>query len=74
MAALTTELDHVRDQLKQALHERDKLLAQEQLILPDLEAIRDHILKDLKLGKQAPGHKAAVKVLDRFIAELRSPN
>jgi hypothetical protein len=35
-----------------------------------LEALRDHILLDLKLGKQAPGYKAAQKALNRFIAEL----
>ena len=28
------------------------------------------ILFDLKLGKQAPGYKAAQKALNRFIAEL----
>jgi hypothetical protein len=35
-----------------------------------LEALRDRILFDLKLGKQAPGYKAAQKALNRFIAEL----
>jgi hypothetical protein len=30
-------------------------------------------LLDLKLGKQAPGYKAAQKALNRFIAELASP-
>jgi hypothetical protein len=38
--------------------------------MADLEALRDHILLDLKLGKQAPGYKAAQKTLNRFIAEL----
>jgi len=32
--------------------------------------MRDLILADLKLGKQAPGYKAATKALDRLIAEL----
>lgn len=40
--------------------------------LPDLEAMRDRILSDLKLGKQAPGYKAAAKALDRFITELQT--
>ncbi len=35
-----------------------------------LEALRDRILLDLKLGKQVPGYKAAQKALNRFIAEL----
>jgi hypothetical protein len=41
--------------------------------IADLEALRDRILLDLKLGKQAPGYKAAQKALNRFIAELASP-
>ncbi len=42
--------------------------------LPDLEAMRNRILKDLKLGKQAPGYRAAAKALDRFISELLTPD
>jgi hypothetical protein len=38
--------------------------------LPNLQAMRDRILSDLKLGKQASGYKAAVKALDRLIALL----
>jgi hypothetical protein len=41
--------------------------------LRDSEALRrsaDRILLELKLGKQAPGYKAAQKALNRFIAEL----
>ncbi len=47
--------------------------------MADLEALRDseallrsadRILLELKLGKQAPGYKAAQKALNRFIAEL----
>lgn len=36
----------------------------------NLETLRARVLKDLKLGKQAPGYKAAQKALERFIAEL----
>ena len=36
----------------------------------DLEKTRDRVLKRLKLGKQAPGYKAAVKALDMMIDEL----
>ncbi|BAY50141.1 hypothetical protein SAMD00079811_77700 (plasmid) [Scytonema sp. HK-05] len=42
-------------------------------LLPQLEALetlRDHILFELKLGKQATGYKTALKALNRFIAEL----
>jgi hypothetical protein len=37
---------------------------------PDLEGVRDRILKNLKLGTQAPGYKVARKALDQFIREL----
>jgi hypothetical protein len=40
----------------------------------ELELLRDHILLDLKLGKQAPSYKAVQKALNRFIAELTYPN
>jgi hypothetical protein len=38
----------------------------------ELENLRNRILFDLKLGKQASGYKAAQKALNRFIAELPS--
>ena len=38
----------------------------------ELEVLRDQVLYDLKLGKQAPGFKAALKALNRFISYLRS--
>jgi hypothetical protein len=38
--------------------------------LVELEILRDRILSELKLGKQATGYKTAQKVLNRFIAEL----
>ncbi|WP_414568462.1 hypothetical protein [Nostoc sp. CCY 9925] len=36
----------------------------------ELEILRDRILSQLKLGKQATRYKTAQKVLNRFIAEL----
>jgi hypothetical protein len=36
----------------------------------ELEILRDRVLSELKLGKQASGYKTAQKVLNRFIAEL----
>ncbi len=38
---------------------------------PDLEAIRDRVLAGLKLGKQAPGYKSAIKALNDFISRLK---
>jgi hypothetical protein len=38
--------------------------------ISELEIVRDRVLSELKLGKQATGYKTAQKVLNRFIAEL----
>lgn len=58
----------------QNLSQENAVLMERATIVPpqvvDLEALRDRILFDLKLGKQAPGYKAAQKALNRFIAEL----
>jgi hypothetical protein len=43
------------------------------LSMPQLDALyalRERILFDLKLGKQATAYKVALKALNRFIAEL----
>ncbi|MCC5619736.1 hypothetical protein LC605_32910 [Nostoc sp. CHAB 5836] len=37
----------------------------------DFEAIRDRILFELKLGRQASGYKAVQKALNRFIREIK---
>ncbi|MCC5617874.1 hypothetical protein LC605_22875 [Nostoc sp. CHAB 5836] len=42
------------------------------LSVATLETVRDQVLLQLKLGKQAPGYKAALKVLNHFIAALTS--
>jgi hypothetical protein len=60
---------------KEEHHSQENAPVREQAVaalpqMADLEALRDHILLDLKLGKQAPGYKAAQKALNRFIAEL----
>lgn len=36
-----------------------------------LEILRDRVMSELKLGKQAPGYKTAQKALNRFITELK---
>jgi hypothetical protein len=40
------------------------------LAIEELEILRDRILSQLKLGKQATGYKTAQKALNRFIIEL----
>ncbi len=42
----------------------------ERTAIVELELLRDRILFDLKLGKQAPIYKAVQKALNRFIAKL----
>ncbi|WP_281357398.1 hypothetical protein [Brasilonema bromeliae] len=37
-----------------------------------LETLRNQVLFELKLGKQAPGYKAAQKALNHFIVKLSS--
>ena len=43
-------------------------LATTPLPLATLETLRDQVLRELKLGKQAPQYKAALKALNHFIA------
>ncbi len=48
-------------------------MAKQSIVLPmvlELEILRDRLLSELKLGKQAPGYKTAHKALNRFISEL----
>ncbi|MDF5723542.1 MAG: hypothetical protein PUP91_24355 [Rhizonema sp. PD37] len=42
------------------------------LTLTSLETLRNQVMVELKLGKQAPGYKAALKALNHFIARLTS--
>jgi len=42
------------------------------LTVATLEALRDQVILELKLGKQAPGYKAALKALNYFIMALSS--
>ena len=63
VAELMRENSELKAQLSQLQQESE----QER----DYQAIRDKVLNSLKLGKQAPGYKSAVKALDRFIAEVQ---
>ncbi|MDF5729523.1 MAG: hypothetical protein PUP92_16305 [Rhizonema sp. PD38] len=42
------------------------------LTLATLETLRNQVMVELKLGKQAPGYKAALKALNHFIGLLTS--
>ncbi|WP_017313973.1 hypothetical protein [Mastigocladopsis repens] len=49
------------------------VITEQSIALPmvaELEILRDRVLSELKLGKQAPGYKTAQKALNRFIVEL----
>jgi type IV secretory pathway VirB10-like protein len=61
------ELTRENEELKSALSHLEKESEKRQ----DYQIIRDKVLTGLKLGKQAPGYKSAVKALDRFIAEMQ---
>lgn len=67
---LKAEVQHLHQE-KASLVER---LAVEFPQRQDLEALRSHILKQLRLGRQAPGYKAAQKALEHFIVELIKSN
>ncbi|XHR80848.1 MAG: hypothetical protein ACFKPT_14080 [Gloeotrichia echinulata GP01] len=47
-------------------------LATKPHLVATLESIRNQVLLELKLGKQSPGHKAALKALNHFIAVLNN--
>ncbi len=47
-------------------------LATTRLRVTTLETLRDKVILELKLGKQAPGYKAALKALNHFIVVLTS--
>jgi hypothetical protein len=58
---------------RESHHISDTASAKQSVGLPptsELEILRDRVLSELKLGKQASGYKTAQKVLNRFIAEL----
>lgn len=66
------ELDRRNDKLKDEMNQYKQSTAAGESVQnhPPLQEIRDLVLRDLKLGKQAPGYKAAVKALDRFVDQL----
>ncbi len=60
----------MREEVERLRAENETLKQSTGQELPDLEEIRDRVLKSLKLGTQAPGYKVARKALDQFIREL----
>lgn len=40
--------------------------------MASLETLRNQVILELNLGKQAPGYKAALKALNHFIVVLTS--
>ena len=60
----------MREEVERLITENETLKQSTGQELPDLEEIRDRVLKSLKLGTQAPGYKVARKALDQFIREL----
>ena len=64
------ELTRENEELKAALSQLQTQI-QEESEHQDYEVIRNKVLNSLKLGKQAPGYKSAVKALDVFIEQLR---
>lgn len=59
--------------LAEKIHELEETRSQSTnptVELSDLTKIRDRTLAELKLGRQAPGYKAAQKALDSFIKQL----
>jgi predicted GNAT family acetyltransferase len=69
--------DHPSEKLEELTRENEELkaalsqLQQESEQHQDYQVMRDKVLNSLKLGRQAPGYKSALKALDRFIAEIQ---
>lgn len=65
------ELTRENEKLKDQLSQLQSQLQTESEKHQDYQVLRDKVLSSLKLGKQAPGYKSAIKALDRFIAEMQ---
>jgi vacuolar-type H+-ATPase subunit I/STV1 len=64
------ELIRENSELKAELNQLQSQLQKESEKRLDYQVIRAQVLNSLRLGKQAPGYKSAVKALNRFIAEI----
>ena len=71
------QIERLNAEIRNLRQENAVLMERVTIVSPqvvDLEALRDRILFDLKLGKQASGYKAAQKALNWFIAKLTHPD
>lgn len=70
---LKEEIERLKAEVQHLHQEKALLVERLAFSFPhraDLEALRHQVLKELKLGKQAPGYKTAQKALEHFIVEL----
>ncbi len=65
------DLTRENEELKATISQLQNQLQKESEQRPDYQTLRDKILNSLKLGRQAPGYRSAVKALDRFIAAIQ---
>jgi hypothetical protein len=69
------EIERLKAQVQNLQENNSALVSQAALIFVqdfvDVETIRDRILFELKLGRQANGYKTAQKAMNRLIAELK---
>ncbi len=68
---LKAENSSLRQEAVELRQQLSEMIQHQGVELPDLEGLRDRILKSLKLGSQSPQFKAARKALDQFIREVK---
>jgi predicted nuclease with TOPRIM domain len=69
---LKAENSSLRQEVVELRQQLSELTQHQGVELPDLEGLRERILKSLKFGSQSPQFKAARKALDQFIREVRN--
>ena len=70
---LKEEIERLNAEVQHLHQEKALLVERLALSFPqraNLEALRRQVLQELRLGKQAPGYKTALKALEHFIVEL----
>ncbi|BAZ36800.1 hypothetical protein NIES4101_27200 (plasmid) [Calothrix sp. NIES-4101] len=69
------EIEKLKIQIQNLQKENSELVSKTAITFVhdfvDFESMRDRILFELKLGRQASGYKAAQKALNRLITELK---
>ncbi len=72
-AAIPGGISRLRAESQTLRQDREQLAAEElkhSSPSVDYEAVRDRVLANLKLGKQAPQYKAVARAIDEFIKEI----